>query len=90
MRDRYYAAGVWISFSKSTHRMVIQESLDFIAAFFFQKFSNIFSFHTFAYNGFSHALQHMEDFLKNNLCIFRKGIAKEFPVDLYFIEQQIF
>jgi len=32
----------------------------------------------------------MEDFLKNNLCIFRKGIAKEFPVDLYFIEQQIF
>ena len=73
-----------------THRTVIQKSLDLIAAFFFQKFGNIFCFYTFTYNGFSHAFQHVKYLLKNNFCIFRKGIAKEFPVDLYFIEQQIF
>ena len=72
-----------------THRTVIQKSLDLIAAFFFQKFGNIFCFHTFTYNRFSHTFQHVKYLLKNNFCIFRKGIAEEFTVDLYFIKQQI-
>lgn len=64
----------------------MQKFLNFIAAFLFEKFCDIFCFHALTNDRFIHAFERMKDFQQYNLCLFVQRVSAKFTVYLNFIK----